>query len=158
MRVGFGFDAHRFELGRRLVLGGVTVPFDCGLAGHSDGDVLCHAIADALLGAAGLGDLGSHWPPTEESKGSSSLAFLTVVAALLDTAGYVVTNIDSTVVAESPRLSSHQERMASAIATALHVDAGVVSVKSTTTDGLGFPGRKEGIAAYAAAAISKVQP
>lgn len=156
MRVGFGVDVHGFESGKPLILGGVTIPFDSGLAGHSDGDVLCHAIADALLGAASLGDLGTHWPPTNESHGSSSLEFLAVVAGRLEEAGYVVTNIDSTIVAEAPRLSSHSAEMVAGIAAALRLHEDLVSVKSTTTDGLGFSGRGEGIAAYAVAAISKV--
>jgi 2-C-methyl-D-erythritol 2,4-cyclodiphosphate synthase len=157
MRVGFGFDVHGFEPARPLVLGGVTIPFDFGLAGHSDADVLCHAVADALLGAASLGDLGSHWPATKGSEGSSSLQFLTVIADLLDEAGYVPVNIDSTVVAENPRLATYRGQMETGIATSLHIDPSLVSVKATTTDGLGLTGRGEGIAAFAVATVSRVE-
>jgi 2-C-methyl-D-erythritol 2,4-cyclodiphosphate synthase len=156
VRIGFGFDVHALGHGRGLVLGGVAIPFDHGLVGHSDGDVLCHAVADALLGAAGLGDLGVHWPATTESEGASSLDFLTVVAGLLEEAGYEVGNVDSTVVAEEPRLSRHREQMVKGIADALRIDSDLVSVKATTTDGLGFTGRGEGIAAYATATVSRV--
>jgi 2-C-methyl-D-erythritol 2,4-cyclodiphosphate synthase len=157
MRVGFGFDAHGFAAGRPLVLGGVTIPSAKGLAGHSDADVLCHAVADALLGAANIGDIGSHWPATNESAGSSSVSFLTVVAGLLEKAGYGVVNVDSTIVAEGPRLSSYRDRMVTEIATALYIDRSLVSVKATTTDGLGFAGRGEGIAAFAVATVSRVE-
>lgn len=156
MRIGFGFDVHALGPGRQLVLGGVTIPFDYGLVGHSDGDVLCHAVADALLGAAALGDLGDHWPATAESEGASSLEFLTVVAGLLEEAGYEVANVDSTVVADGPRLAGRRDQMVKGIAGALRIDPVLVSVKATTTDGLGFTGRGEGIAAYAIATVSKV--
>jgi 2-C-methyl-D-erythritol 2,4-cyclodiphosphate synthase len=157
VRIGFGFDAHGFGPERPLVLGGVVVPFESGLSGHSDADVLCHAIADALLGAAALGDIGSHWPAGDEAAGGSSLRFLTTVADLLEGAGFGIENIDSTVVAEQPRLTDYRERMKEGIAEALRVDASLVSVKATSTDGLGFTGRGEGIAAYAVAAISRVE-
>lgn len=156
MRVGFGFDVHGFEPGRLLVIGGVTIPWDSGLAGHSDGDVLSHAIADALLGAAGLGDLGDHWPPTDETKGGSSLEFLSFVARRVDGAGLTIGNVDSTIVAQAPRLSPHRAEMIERISEALGVDRRSVSVKSTTTDELGFAGRGEGIAAFAVVALSKV--
>jgi 2-C-methyl-D-erythritol 2,4-cyclodiphosphate synthase len=157
MRVGFGFDVHGFAAGRPLVLGGVAIPSPKGLAGHSDADVLCHAVADALLGAANLGDIGSHWPATSESAGSSSVSFLTVVAGLLEKAGYGVVNVDSTIVAEGPRLASYRDQMVTEISTALAIDRSLVSVKATTTDGLGFAGRGEGIAAFAVATVSKVE-
>jgi 2-C-methyl-D-erythritol 2,4-cyclodiphosphate synthase len=157
MRVGFGFDVHGFAAGRPLVLGGVTIPGAKGLAGHSDADVLCHAVADALLGAANLGDIGSHWPAANESAGSPSVSFLTVVAGLLEKAGYGVVNVDSTIVAEGPHLASFRDQMVTEISTALDIDRSLVSVKATTTDGLGFAGRGEGIAAFAVATVSRVE-
>jgi 2-C-methyl-D-erythritol 2,4-cyclodiphosphate synthase len=156
VRLGFGFDVHALSRGRPLVLGGVAIPFDYGLAGHSDGDVLSHAVADALLGAAALGDLGIHWPATAENEGSSSLEFLTVVAGMLETARYEIGNVDATVVAEGPRLAGYRDQMVKGIASALRIDPELVSVKATTTDGLGFTGRGEGIAAYATATVSRV--
>lgn len=156
MRVGLGFDAHAFDSARPLVLGGVTIPGAPGLAGHSDGDALCHAIADALLGAARLGDLGERWPSTEQWRGASSLEFLEETVQLLRQGGWRIANVDSTVVAERPPLSPHRQAMVDRVARSLEMEPDGVSIKSTTTDGLGFTGRSEGIAAYAVVLISRV--
>jgi 2-C-methyl-D-erythritol 2,4-cyclodiphosphate synthase len=156
MRVGFGFDAHAVDDGRRLVIGGVHIPDAPGLAGHSDADVLCHAVADALLGAARLGDLGERFPGDARWKDASSLDILSVTGVLLRDEGWKIENIDSTVVADGPKLSAYRQRMVSSIANALDVEPEAISIKATTTDGLGFTGRAEGIAAYAVALISRV--
>lgn len=153
MRVGVGFDAHRFAPGRELVIGGVSIEHDRGLSGHSDADVLSHAIGDALLGAAGLGDLGEHFPSDERWRDASSLALLDGIAKLLAGAGWSISNIDATIVAEAPRLSPHIGEMRSKIAAALGVTADLVSVKATTTDGMGFTGTREGMACYAVACL-----
>ena len=149
MKVGLGFDVHAFDAARPLVLGGVVVPDAPGLAGHSDADVVSHALADALLGAAGLGDLGSMFPPTEIGRDASSLEILASSAAAARDAGWELVNADVTVIAERPRLAPHRAAMAARVAEALGAEAGVISVKATTTDGLGFTGRGEGIAAIA---------
>jgi len=153
VRVGLGFDAHAFTTDRPLVLGGVTVPGSPGLAGHSDADVVSHALADALLGAAGLGDLGERFPTTARWRDASSLEILARTAAMLSEAGQDVVNVDVTVIAQSPRLGPHREEMAASVARALGVETSVVSVKATTTDALGFTGRGEGIAALAVALV-----
>ncbi len=154
-RVGIGYDAHPFSAGRRLVLAGVEVPFDRGLAGHSDGDVAAHAIIDALLGAAALGDIGTRFPPEDPSvpEGVSSIELLGRTAALVREAGWRVENVDATIVAERPHLAEHVTAMRSAIATALGADIGRVSIKATSEDGMGFTGSGEGIAAIAVASI-----
>jgi 2-C-methyl-D-erythritol 2,4-cyclodiphosphate synthase len=149
MRVGFGFDAHPFDERRSLVLGGVEIPGSPGLRGHSDADVLSHAIADALLGAAGLGDLGTRFPEKDEWKDASSLLILSETRALLGDRGATVVNVDATVIAEEPRLGPHREQMAEAVAHALGIERALVSIKATTTDEMGFTGRREGIAAFA---------
>jgi 2-C-methyl-D-erythritol 2,4-cyclodiphosphate synthase len=139
-----------------LILGGVAIPYDRGLDGHSDADVLLHAICDALLGAVGLGDLGHHFPDTDpELQGVSSIRLLTRVGGMVRDAGYELQNLDSTVVAQAPKLSPHIQSMIAAIADAVEVSAGQVSVKATTTEGMGFTGRDEGIAAYAVAAVKE---
>jgi 2-C-methyl-D-erythritol 4-phosphate cytidylyltransferase/2-C-methyl-D-erythritol 2,4-cyclodiphosphate synthase len=154
IRVGIGFDAHAFSPERKLVLGGVTIPFDRGLAGHSDADVLAHAIADALLGAAGLGDIGVHFPPSEPSlKGISSMLILERVVTILSNAGYVPVAVDATVVAEKPLLASHFPLMRDTIARHLGLTRDAVSLKASTTEGLGFTGRQEGMAAMAVATV-----
>jgi 2-C-methyl-D-erythritol 4-phosphate cytidylyltransferase/2-C-methyl-D-erythritol 2,4-cyclodiphosphate synthase len=154
VRVGFGYDAHCLVSGRRLVLGGVDIPYEYGLQGHSDADVLLHAVCDALLGAAGLGDLGSHFPDTDpELAGVSSLTLVGSVAAMVQGAGFEVQNVDTTVVAQAPKLAPHIQSMIVNIADALEVSRERVSVKATTTEGMGFTGRGEGIAAYAVAAL-----
>ncbi|HAW60049.1 MAG TPA: 2-C-methyl-D-erythritol 2,4-cyclodiphosphate synthase [Actinobacteria bacterium] len=157
MRVGIGFDAHRFTPGRPLVLGGVTIPYPLGLAGHSDADVILHALIDALLGAAAAGDIGRYFPPGEERyKGISSLKLLEKTKAILDERGYRVVNVDAVVVLEEPWLSNYRDEMREKIATVLSMDIEEVSIKAKTTEGLGFTGRKEGIAAYSVALLEKV--
>ena len=150
MRVGSGFDAHAFAEGRRLVLGGVEIAHSAGLAGHSDADVLVHAIIDALLGAAALGDIGALFPPSDAQwAGASSLDLLARAYEVVRAHGHAVVNIDGTVIAEEPRLAGHVQAMRQAIAAALAIDVPQVSVKATTSDGMGFTGRGEGIAAFA---------
>ena len=150
MRIGQGIDVHAFADGRRLVLGGVEVPHTRGLAGHSDADVLLHAIIDALLGAAGLGDIGGMFPPSDPRwRDAESLGLLASAYARVRAAGLSVVNVDATVIAEAPRLAPYIEAMRAAIAGALELDVTLVSVKATTTDGLGFTGRGDGIAALA---------
>jgi len=157
MRVGIGYDVHPLARGRRLVLGGVEIPFEKGLDGHSDADVLVHAIIDALLGAAGLGDIGTHFPSSEPKyKDISSITLLRQVGALLQTHSWQVNNIDATVVAEQPKLSPFIPQMRQRIGEALGVSIGQVGVKSTTSKGLGFLGKGEGIAAHAVALIEKL--
>ncbi len=152
--LGHGYDAHRFAEGRSLVLGGVTVPHTHGLAAHSDGDVLVHALCAALLGAAGLGDIGRHFPDSSaEYAGVDSRVLLRRVIELVRERGLCVGNVDVTVVAQAPRLSPHIETMRSYLALDLNVEVGHVNVKATTTEGMGFAGRGEGIAAYAVALI-----
>ncbi len=150
MRIGQGYDAHRFAEGRPLVLGGVRIPHDMGLAAHSDGDVLIHALCDALLGAAGLGDIGRHFPDSSaEFAGIDSRILLRRVVARLQRDGMWVVNTDMTVVAQSPKLAPHIEGMREALASDLQLEASRVNIKATTTEGMGFAGRGEGIAAYA---------
>jgi 2-C-methyl-D-erythritol 4-phosphate cytidylyltransferase/2-C-methyl-D-erythritol 2,4-cyclodiphosphate synthase len=156
VRVGYGFDVHPFVENRELVLGGVKVPYAKGLGGHSDADVLAHAIADAALGAASLGDIGTHFPPSDPSfEGVSSMWILETVANLLRDRGYRVTAVDATVVAEEPVLSPHIPAMKQTIAPRVGLHARDVSVKATTTEGLGFTGRQEGIAAMAIATVER---
>ena len=154
-RIGTGFDSHVFSEERKLVLGGVEIR-DCrGLAGHSDADVLSHAVADAILGALGLGDLGKYFPPNDPKyKDISSLVILSQVALMMSEKGYQIENIDCTVVCEEPRISPHAAAMEKEIADALGILPEAVNVKGTSTDGLGFTGRKEGIAAMASACLS----
>lgn len=154
-RVGQGFDVHAFDPERPLVLGGITIPDAPGLGGHSDADVLAHAIADALLGAAGLGDIGELFPAVDEWEGASSLRMLEHVAHAVSEAGWSIVNVDSTIVAEAPKLAPFKSSMQAALAGALATSLDRVSVKATTTDGLGATGRGEGIAAYAVALLSK---
>ena len=154
MRIGTGYDVHRLVEGRKLIIGGVNIPSDRGLLGHSDADVLLHAICDALLGAAGLGDIGAHFPDTAPKyKGVSSLSLLTEVYQLLAKSGYRVNNIDATIVAERPKMADYIPVMVANIASAVKADRSKVNVKATTTEGLGFAGRGEGIAAYAVCTI-----
>jgi 2-C-methyl-D-erythritol 2,4-cyclodiphosphate synthase len=154
MRIGYGFDVHAFSQERRLVMGGVEIPDHAGLSGHSDADVLCHAIGDALLGAAALGDLGTHFPGDARWRESSSLEILGEVAGLLSEAGARIENVDATVVCESPRLDPYRDRMIATVAGALGIEPEKVSIKATSTDRLGFTGRAEGIAAHAVALIT----
>ncbi|MDR7867635.1 MAG: 2-C-methyl-D-erythritol 4-phosphate cytidylyltransferase [Sporomusaceae bacterium] len=156
-RIGIGYDVHRLVAGRPLIIGGVEIPWEKGLEGHSDADVLLHAIKDALLGAAALGDIGRHFPDTDPAyKGASSLRLLAVVGEKLAAAGWRAANIDAVVIAEKPKLAPHIAAMNANIAAALGIAAGQVNVKATTTEGLGFAGRREGIAAQAVAAIEPV--
>ena len=151
MRAGVGIDSHRFAPGRRLVLGGVEIPYELGLAGHSDADVLAHAIADALLGAAGLGDIGQHFPDTDEAwRDADSMELLRDVVARVREAGFEVAHVDATVMLERPRLAPHREAIHASLAAAL----GSVNVKATTGEGMGFVGRGEGAAALAVATLS----
>jgi len=153
-RVGIGYDVHRFAPGRKLILGGVRIPSDSGLLGHSDADVVLHAVCDALLGAAGLGDIGVHFPDTERRyKSISSLTLLKHVAGKIKKKKYAVGNIDLTLVLESPKIRSYASRMEKNIARCLGVPANRISVKATTNEGLGFAGRKEGCAAVAVACL-----
>ncbi len=154
MRVGTGFDAHRLTEGRTLVLGGVVVPYEYGLAGHSDGDVVVHAMMDALLGAAALGDIGVHFPSGDSQyEGIDSLLLLARVRDLLTDRGWRVLNLDATIVAERPRLASYIGRMRQAVSSCLGLELEQVSIKATTTDGMGFTGKGEGIAAHAIVSI-----
>jgi 2-C-methyl-D-erythritol 2,4-cyclodiphosphate synthase len=150
IRIGHGIDVHAFAEGRRLIIGGVDIPHDRGLLGHSDADVLLHAICDALLGAAGLGDIGRHFPDSDPRyAGIDSRSLLRRVAKLLDGHGWRVSNIDATIIAERPRMAPHIAAMRQHIAEDLALVAGLVNVKATTTERLGFTGREEGIAAEA---------
>ncbi len=156
MRIGHGYDVHRFAKGRRLVLGGVQIPCEEGLLGHSDADVLLHAVIDALLGAAALGDIGRHFPDSDPAyKDISSIRLLECTCLMLREAGYRVGNVDATVIAQRPRLSPYIEQMRENIADTLHTDIGNVSVKATTEEGLGFTGRCEGIACHAVCLIEE---
>ena len=150
MRVGMGYDVHKLVEGRDLIIGGVRIPHTLGLLGHSDADVLLHAIMDALLGAAGLGDIGKHFPDTDpQYKGISSMKLLSHVAELIREKGYVVENIDATIIAQKPKMRPHIDTMRENIAKALLIDVGQVNVKATTEEGLGFTGSGEGISSQA---------
>ncbi len=156
VRVGTGYDVHRLVKGRPLVLGGVTIPHETGLEGHSDADALLHAVMDALLGAAGLEDIGHHFPPDDERfLNASSLGLLATVRSLVEDAGWSVVNVDSTVVAERPKLAPHLPAMRRAIGEVLGLSEREVGIKATTNEGLGFVGRREGIAAIAVALLAR---
>ena len=156
LRIGQGFDVHALVTGRPLIIGGVTIPFDKGLDGHSDADVLLHAITDAILGAAGLGDIGRHFPDTDAAfKGADSQALLREAAARVCNAGFTVVNIDCTIIAQAPKMAPHVTAMAANIAAACGIEAANVNVKAKTTERLGFTGRGEGIAAEAIALIER---
>ncbi|MCT4593929.1 MAG: 2-C-methyl-D-erythritol 2,4-cyclodiphosphate synthase [Anaeromicrobium sp.] len=157
MRVGLGYDVHKLVEGRELIIGGVNIEYHLGLLGHSDADVLLHAIKDALLGAAALGDIGKHFPDTDPKyKGASSVELLKEVNRILRDKGYKVNNIDSTIIAQAPKMAPHIEKMRENIATSLDIDIDCINVKATTTEKLGFTGRKEGIAAEAIASIISI--
>lgn len=150
MRIGHGYDAHRFGPGDHVVLGGVSIPYDHGLIAHSDGDVLIHALCDALLGAAGLGDIGRHFPDSDPAlKGIDSRILLRKVVEELQKCGFKPGNVDATVIAQQPRLSTHVETMQTRLAEDLGIDTSLVNIKATTTEKMGFTGRGEGIAAHA---------
>lgn len=158
MRVGIGYDVHRLTEGRELILGGVNIEYQYGLGGHSDADVLIHAIMDALLGAAALGDIGRHFPDTDEKyRGISSISLLEHVARLLDENGYEVGNVDAVVIAQAPKLAPHIEQMRKNIAQALSADPGQISIKATTEEGLGFTGEKKGISSQAVCLLKRRQ-
>lgn len=150
MRVGMGYDVHRLTEDRELIIGGVNIPYEKGLLGHSDADVLIHAVMDALLGAAALGDIGKHFPDTDPAyKGISSVKLLRHVGELLESRLYIISNIDATIIAQRPKMAPYIEQMRANIANALHIEAGQVNVKATTEEGLGFTGNGEGISAQA---------
>jgi 2-C-methyl-D-erythritol 2,4-cyclodiphosphate synthase len=157
MRIGQGFDVHALVPGRKLIIGGVDIPFARGLLGHSDADVLLHAVTDALLGAAGLGDIGRHFPDSDvRFRDADSRKLLRETARLLAAAGYRAVNIDATVIARAPRMAPHVAAMAANIAADLGIAPGDVNIKAKTTEGLGFTGRGEGIAAQAVALVERV--
>lgn len=157
IHIGHGYDVHRLVLGRQLIIGGVNIPFEKGLLGHSDADVLLHAVMDSLLGAAALGDIGKHFPDNDVRwSGASSLMLLGMVREIIGNIGWTVVNIDSTVICQSPKLMQYIEIMRQNIASACGIDAGCVSVKATTEEGLGFTGLGEGIAAHAVCLIEKM--
>ena len=154
MRIGHGYDVHRLDEGRKLILGGVEIPHEKGLYGHSDADVLLHAVCDALLGAAALGDIGRHFPSGDAKyKNISSLILLKTVADMLSERGYSVINVDATLIAQAPKMAPYTEEMTLNIAKTLGIDIDCVNVKATTEEHLGFTGRKEGIAAHAVCLI-----
>lgn len=154
MRIGTGYDVHRLVEGRDLIIGGEKIPHEKGLLGHSDADVLLHAISDALLGAAALGDIGKHFPDSDEKyKGADSLALLRQVGIMLEENNYFISNIDATIIAQAPKMRPYIDNMRSNIAVALNLSVDQVSVKATTEEGLGFTGNKEGISAQAVCLI-----
>lgn len=156
IRIGHGYDVHAFADNRKCIIGGVAIPYEKGLLGHSDADVLLHAIADSLLGAAAMGDIGKHFPDTDpEFEGADSLILLKYVVKLISEKGYKVNNIDATVIAQAPKMAPHIETMRINIADALCVDVDCVNVKATTEEKLGFTGRKEGISAHCVCLIEK---
>jgi 2-C-methyl-D-erythritol 2,4-cyclodiphosphate synthase len=158
IRIGHGYDVHRLVEGRKLIIGGVEIPHETGLLGHSDADVLLHAVCDALLGAAALGDIGKHFPDNDPSyKGIDSMVLLRHCVALLSQQGYTVGNVDATVIAQRPKLAGFIPTMKSNIASCLGVEEGFVNVKATTEEKLGFSGREEGIAAHAVVLITKTE-
>ena len=156
MRVGMGYDVHKLTEGRKLILGGVEIPYEKGLLGHSDADVLVHAVMDALLGAAALGDIGKHFPDTDpQYKGISSIRLLEHVGKLMDEAGYVIENIDATIIAQRPKMRPHIDQMRENIAKVLNIETDQVNIKATTEEGLGFTGSGEGISPQAICAVEK---
>jgi len=156
MRIGLGYDAHQFKEGRRLVLGGVVIPYKYGLTGHSDADVLIHSIIDSLLGSLNLGDIGKWFPDTEpEYKDAESLCLLKTTYKKIVELGYVLVNCDSVIIAQEPKLMNYIPLMCENISSALNIDKEMVSIKSTTTEGMGFEGRKEGIAAQTVCLLEK---
>lgn len=157
MRIGLGYDVHRLVEGRKLIIGGVEIPYEKGLLGHSDADVLVHAVMDSILGALALGDIGKHFPDTDERyKGADSIKLLEHVNNLIISKGYKVGNIDSTIIAQSPKMAPHIIEMRSNIAKALDTDLDNINVKATTEEGLGFTGSKEGIASQSICLLVKV--
>ncbi len=158
MRIGHGYDVHRLTEGRDLILGGVKIDYRLGLLGHSDADVLTHAVTDALLGAAALGDIGTHFPDTDARyKGANSLELARAACSLVKEVGYVVENVDSTVIAQAPKIARFIPQMRQNLADALGISVDRVSIKATTEEGLGFSGRGEGIAAHAVCLLSELK-
>ncbi len=154
MRIGLGYDVHKLVENRDLIIGGVKIPFEKGLLGHSDADVLLHAISDSLLGAAALGDIGKHFPDTDERfKGADSLVLLTEVGKLIKSKGYKIGNIDATIIAQQPKMRPHIDSMRANIAKALDIDIDCINVKATTEEGLGFTGSMEGISSQSIALL-----
>ncbi|MCR5144301.1 MAG: 2-C-methyl-D-erythritol 2,4-cyclodiphosphate synthase [Lachnospiraceae bacterium] len=154
MRIGTGYDVHKLVEGRKLIIGGVEIPHTMGLLGHSDADVLLHAISDAILGAAGLGDIGKHFPDTDEKyKGADSLVLLKNVVELVNEKGYIVGNVDATIIAQKPKMRPYIQQMEENVAKAIGVDVDRVNIKATTEEHLGFTGREEGISAQAVALL-----
>ena len=157
MRVGLGYDVHKLVDGRKLIIGGVDIPHEKGLLGHSDADVLVHAVMDSILGALGLGDIGKHFPDTDEKyKGADSIKLLEFVYNLIDEKGYAIGNIDCTIIAQSPKMAPHISNMRENMAKALNTSTDNINVKATTEEGLGFTGAKEGIAAQSICLLVKV--
>lgn len=157
MRIGMGYDVHKLVEGRELILGGVNIPYELGLLGHSDADVLLHAIMDSLLGACALGDIGKHFPDTDNAyKGISSITLLEHVRALVDIEGYVIDNIDATIIAQKPKMAPYIQAMRENIAKALHIEINQINIKATTEEGLGFTGKSEGILSQSIALLSSV--
>jgi 2-C-methyl-D-erythritol 2,4-cyclodiphosphate synthase len=157
IKIGSGYDVHRLVSGRRLILGGVDIEFDRGLEGHSDADVLTHAVCDAILGAMGAGDIGDHFPDTDQNyKGISSLKLLNTCGLLMQKQGYEIANLDCTVFAQVPKISPYKKEMEKKIAGALNIDSGLVNVKATTTEKLGFVGKEQGIAAHCTILVNAV--
>ena len=158
MRIGHGFDVHRFADKRRLILGGVTIPYPLGLEGHSDADVLTHAVIDALLGAGGLGDIGMHFPDTDSTyKDASSISMLQTIVSALHSLGFRIANLDVTVLAQSPKIGPFRAAMVGRLSEAMGIEPNAVNIKATTTEGLGFVGRAEGIAASAVVLLEEVE-
>lgn len=156
MRIGMGYDVHRLVEGRKCIIGGVEIPFEMGLLGHSDADVLLHAIMDALLGAAALGDIGKHFPDTDDAyKGADSIELLKKVGELIEQEGYFIENIDATIIAQKPKMRPHIDQMRQNIADALMVDITQINVKATTEEGLGFTGNLEGISSQAICMLAR---
>ena len=156
MRIGNGYDVHRLVENRKLILGGVEIPYEKGLLGHSDADVLLHAVMDALLGAAALGDIGKHFPDTDPAyEGASSIKLLEEVGKLIDEKLYVIGNIDATIIAQRPKMAPHIEQMRKNVAEALHIEVEQVNIKATTEEGLGFTGSGEGMSAHSVCIITR---
>ncbi|HPF16041.1 MAG TPA: 2-C-methyl-D-erythritol 2,4-cyclodiphosphate synthase [Thermotogota bacterium] len=156
MRIGIGYDAHRFQLGRPLILGGIVIPYEYGLSGHSDADVLIHSMIDALLGAANLGDIGKRFPDTDQRyKGIDSKLLLKMADQMIQQVGFSIMNIDSVIIAEEPKLKDYISSMSEKIASVLMIDKELISIKATTTEGMGFEGKKEGISAQSVCLLEK---
>lgn len=157
MRIGMGYDVHRLVEDRKLILGGVEIPYEKGLLGHSDADCLTHAVMDALLGAAAMGDIGKHFPDTDEKyKGADSIELLRVVKSMMEEKGYKVGNVDATIIAQRPKMAPHISEMIRIISEALEIDSGRVNIKATTEEGLGFTGEGLGISCQAVALLEEV--